>query len=98
MEVETLPTSFNTYQSIKFLLPRILFEFQSKSLCFCHYQQFLKEYDDKLIQKSVKIFKKELHVLKREQNFIIFSDDNSFNSLIFEINADVIFSVLSDDF
>src|SRR5205085_4746897 len=26
-----------------------LFKFQSKSLCFCHHQQFLKKYDDKLI-------------------------------------------------
>jgi hypothetical protein len=32
VEVETLPTSLNAYQSAKFLLPRILFEFQPK---FC---------------------------------------------------------------
>src|SRR5947207_2335679 len=44
-----------------------LFKFQSKSLCLHHHQKFLKKHDDKLIQKSVKVFKEELHVLKRKQ-------------------------------
>ncbi len=64
----------------------------------CYHTQFLYNYDDKLIQKSVKVFKKELHVLKREQNFITFSDNNSFNLLISEINANIIFFTLSDNF
>src|SRR5947207_10717845 len=37
-----------------------LSELQSKSLCLCCHQQFLKKHDDKLIQESVKVFEKEL--------------------------------------
>ena len=63
----------------------------------CH-TQFLHDHDDKLIQKSMKIFKKKLYILKKKQNSVIFSDDNSFNLLISEINADIIFFMLSDNF
>src|SRR5205085_235091 len=45
-----------------------LSELQLKNLCLCCHQQFLKKYDDKLIQKSVKVFKKKLYVLKKNQN------------------------------
>ena len=38
----------------------------AKILCLKCHQHFLKECDSKLIQKNVKIFKKELHVLKRK--------------------------------
>src|SRR5438034_7421674 len=64
-----------------------LFEFQSKNLHFHCHQQFFKKHDDKLIQENAEVFKKELHVLKRKQNFIAFSNDNSFNLLISEINV-----------
>ena len=46
----------------------------------------------------MKIFKKELCILKRKQNFVVSSNNSFFNSLISEINTDIIFSVLSDDF
>src|SRR5204863_3542759 len=72
-----------------------LFKLQSKSFCLCHHQKFLKEYDDKLIQESAKIFEKKLHVLKKKQNFIISSNNISFNLLISEINVNTIFSALS---
>ena len=75
-----------------------LSEFQSKNLCLCHHQQFLKKHDDKLIQKNMKIFKKELCVLKKKQNSVVSSNNNSFNSLISEINTNTIFFVLSDNF
>ena len=75
-----------------------LFEFQSKSFCLCCHQQFLKKHDDKLIQESTKIFEKKLHVLKRKQNSAVSSNNNSFNLLIFRVNVNTIFSVLSDDF
>ena len=71
-----------------------LFKFQSKSLHLHHHQKFLKEHDDKLIQESAEVFKKELHILKKKQDFITFSDNNSFNSLILKINMNVIFSAL----
>src|SRR5438045_3444766 len=54
-----------------------LAELNAKVLCLKHHQHFLKKCDDKLIQESMKIFKKELHVLKKKQNSVIFSDDNS---------------------
>ena len=44
------------------------------------------------------VFEEELHVLKREQNSVASSDDNFSDLLISEINADIIFSALSDDF
>src|SRR5436189_738709 len=75
-----------------------LFKLQSKSLCFCCHQQFLKKHDDKLIQESAEVFKKELHVLKKEQNFITFLSNNFSNLLVSKINADIIFSALSDNF
>src|SRR5438034_721188 len=33
-----------------------------------HHAQFLYNYDDKLIQESMKIFKKKLYILKKKQN------------------------------
>ena len=75
-----------------------LFKLQSKSFHLHHHQKFLKKCDDKLIQKNAEIFKKELHVLKREQNFIIFLNDISSNLLISEINVNTIFFMLSDNF
>ena len=75
-----------------------LSELQSKSLHLCCHQQFLKKCDDKLIQESAEIFEEELHVLKRKQNFITSSDNSSSDSLISEVNADIIFSALSDNF
>src|SRR5438034_802036 len=50
-----------------------LFKFQLKNFHLQHHQQFLKEHDDKLIQESVEVFKEELHVLKKKQNFILFN-------------------------
>ena len=73
-------------------------ELQSKSLCFWYHQQFFKEHDDKLIQKNMKVFKKKLYVLKRKQNSVVSSNDNSSDLLISEINVNTIFSALSDDF
>src|SRR5205085_5281656 len=75
-----------------------LFKLQSKNFHLHHHQKFFKKHDDKLIQENVKVFKKKLYVLKREQNFIIFSSNIFFNSLISETNANIIFSALSDDF
>ena len=75
-----------------------LFEFQSKSLHLHCHQQFFKKHDDKLIQENAKVFKEKLCVLKKKQNSVTSSDNNSFNLLISETNADVIFFVLSDDF
>jgi len=71
---------------------------ETKKCQLCHHTQFFHNHDDKLIQESAKIFKEELHVLKRKQNFIIFLDDISFNSLILKINVNIIFFVLSDNF
>jgi len=51
-----------------------------------------------LIQESVKVFEEKLHVLKKKQNFVAFSDDNFSDLLISEINVNTIFSVLSDNF
>ena len=51
-----------------------LSEFQSKSFHLHHYQQFLKEHDDKLIQKSVKIFKKKIAYLEEKTEFCCFSE------------------------
>ena len=89
-------------QTVFFNEKQYLFEaFQAaeikKHQLHCH-AQFLHDHNDKLIQKSTKVFKKKLYVLKKKQNFIISLNNNSFNSLISEINADVIFSVLSDNF
>ena len=53
-----------------------LFELQSKSLCLCCHQKFLKKYDDKLIQENVKVFEEELCVLKREQNSAAFLNES----------------------
>src|SRR5436190_20554807 len=75
-----------------------LSEFQSKNLYFCCHQQFLKKYNDKLIQESMKVFEEKLCILKRKQNFTVFLSDSFSDLLIFEINADIIFSVLSDNF
>jgi len=76
-----------------------LSELQSKSLCLCYYQRFLKEHDDKLIQESMKVFKEELHVLKKKQlSSVTSSDSNSSDLFVLKINANIIFSVLSDDF
>ena len=75
-----------------------LSELQLKSFCFHCHQQFLKKCDDKLIQENAEIFEKKLCVLKKKQSFIAFSDDNSSDLLISEINADTIFSALSDNF
>src|SRR5204863_8158640 len=67
-----------------------LFKLQSKSFCFYCHQQFLKKYDDKLIQENAKIFEKKLHVLKKKQNFITFLSNNFFDLLVFEINVNTI--------
>ena len=75
-----------------------LSELQLKNLCFCCHQQFLKKHDDKLIQESMKVFEEELHVLKKKQNSAAFLNDSFSDLLISEINADIIFSVLSDNF
>ena len=64
----------------------------------CYHTQFFCDYDDKLIQENAKIFEKKLHILKKKQNFIIFLNNIFFNLLISEINVNIIFSVLSDDF
>ena len=71
---------------------------ETKKHQLCHHAQFLCDHDDKLIQESVKVFKKELCVLKREQNSAASLSDISFNLLISEINANTIFFTLSDDF
>ena len=71
---------------------------ETKKHQLCHHAQFLCDHDDKLIQESAEIFKEKLYVLKRKQNFITSSDDNSFNLLISEINVNVIFFTLSDNF
>ena len=75
-----------------------LSELQSKNLHLHHHQQFLKEHDDKLIQENAEVFKEELHVLKKKQNSVTLSDNNSSDLLISEINANTIFFMLSDDF
>ena len=51
-----------------------------------------------MIQENAKIFKKKLYVLKKKQHFTVFSDDNSSDLLIFEINTNTVFFALSDDF
>ena len=63
----------------------------------CHIQ-FFCDYDDKLIQENAEIFKEELHVLKKKQNSVAFSNNNFSDSLISEINVNTIFSALSDNF
>ena len=75
-----------------------LSEFQSKSFCFHHHQQFLKKHDDKLIQESAEIFEKKLHVLKKKQNFVAFLSNSFSDLLIFKINVNAIFFTLFDDF
>src|SRR5204863_1423413 len=65
-------------------------EIKKCQLC-CH-AQFLCDCDDKLIQESVKVFKEELCVLKKKQNSAAFSNNIFSDLLIFEINADIIFS------
>ena len=69
-------------QIIFFDEKQYLFEaFQAAEIKKCqlyHHAQFFHDHDDKLIQENAEIFKEELHVLKREQNFIIFSDNNLF--------------------
>ena len=64
----------------------------------CHHAQFLCDCDDKLIQESVKVFEKKLYILKKKQKFAIFLNNNFFNLLIFKININIIFSMLSDNF
>ena len=71
---------------------------EAKKCWLCCHAQFLHNCDDKLIQENVKIFKKKLYVLKKKQNFIAFSDNIFSDLLISEINANIIFSVLSDNF
>ena len=71
-------------------------EIKKHQLC-CH-AQFLHDCDDKLIQENVKVFEKELHILKKKQNSVAFLNNISFNLLISEINANTIFSALSDNF
>ena len=63
-----------------------------------HHAQFFHDCDDKLIQESVKVFEEKLHVLKKKQNFVAFSDDNFSDLLISEINVNAIFFMLFDDF
>ena len=63
-----------------------------------HHTQFFCDHDDKLIQENIEVFKKKLHVLKKKQNFIISLSNSSFNSLISEINADIIFFTLFNNF
>ena len=46
----------------------------------------------------MKVFEKELHVLKKKQSSAAFSDDIFSDSLISEINVNIIFSMLFDDF
>ena len=75
-----------------------LSELQLKSLCLCHHQKFLKKHDDKLIQEDAEIFEKKLHVLKKKQNSAAFLNDISSDLLISEINANIIFFTLSDNF
>ena len=75
-----------------------LFELQSKNLHFYCHQQFFKKCDDKLIQESAEVFEEELCVLKKKQNSITFSDNNFSDLLISEINVNIIFSALSDNF
>ena len=69
-----------------------------KIFCLKCHQCFFKKYDDKLIQESAEIFKEKLHVLKRKQDFIVFLNNNSFNLLVSEINASIVFFILSDNF
>src|SRR5436190_15284426 len=57
-----------------------LIKLNVKIFCLKHHQHFLKKHDDKLIQKSMKIFEEKLHVLKKKQNFII-SSNISFSDL-----------------
>ena len=71
---------------------------ETKKCWLCHHIQFLCDYDDKLIQESAEVFKEKLYVLKKKQNFTAFSDNNFSDSLISEINVNIIFSALSDDF
>ena len=51
-----------------------------------------------MIQENMKVFEKELYILKREQNSVTSSDNNFFNLLISEININIIFFILSDEF
>src|SRR5205809_6751156 len=60
---------------------------KAKSHHLEHQSQFLKEHDDKLIQESMKVFEKELHVLKSELNSAAFSDNSSSDFLITEMNV-----------
>ena len=46
----------------------------------------------------MKVFKKELCILKKKQNSAVSLNDISFDLLISEINVNIIFSVLFDDF
>ena len=81
----------------KYLL-EAFFTVKAKSHHLEHQSQFLKEHDDKLIQESMKVFEKELHVLKSELSSAASSDNSSFNFLIIETNADLVFSALFSDF
>ena len=63
-----------------------------------HHTQFLHNHDDKLIQKSAEVFKEELYVLKRKQNFAAFLNDSFSDLLISVVNVNTIFFMLSDDF
>ena len=64
-----------------------------------HYHtQFFHNHDDKLIQKSMKVFKEKLCILKKKQDFIIFLNNNFFISLISAVNVNIIFFTLSDNF
>ena len=71
---------------------------ETKKCQLHHHAQFLYDCDDRLIQEKAEIFKEELHVLKRKQDFIISSDNNFSDLLIFEINMNTIFFTLFDDF
>ena len=71
---------------------------ETKKCQLHHHTQFLHDHDDKLIQESMKVFKEKLHVLKRKQNSAASSNDSSSNLLIFEVNVNAIFFMLSDDF
>ena len=46
----------------------------------------------------MKVFKKELHILKKKQNSVIFLNDNFSDLLISEANADAIFFMLFVNF
>ena len=50
-----------------------LSELQSKNLCFWHHQQFLKEHDDKLIQKNAEVFEEKL-CFEKKTKFCCFSE------------------------